>query len=384
MIDRSLYPTLAKNVLNSINVTDGESVYIMGGEHLKELLEEIGVQVIRRGGESYIQYLTDDYSRAYYEESTVGQLKRTPKINRAIAEAMDAWVTLEPFKDPSLRAKYPEKMQARSEGTLPIRKIIYEKPGKKWVYMGWATEEMARMFGVPLEVLEKLVIGGCSIDHHKLKADCERLAEKLKGARYIYITDPYGTDLRLAVKDRVWCTDDGIWSDEKAEAGDKGYNLPAGEVFCAPVETEGEGTLYCTLTVDELTRGTVIKGARLYFKDGRLIPEKCTAEVNESVLKDTIARLLAVDMDKYGAPNALGVAELGIGMNPVIDRPIGYILTDEKIGGSIHVAFGNSEVVGGGVPSSMHWDFVSAPAVTMIAEYEDGSRRTVIKDGKHT
>jgi len=34
------------------------------------------------------------------------------------------------------------------------------------------------------------------------------------------------------------------------------------------------------------------------------------------------------------------VAELGIGCNPEITRAIGYILTDEKIIGSVHLAFG--------------------------------------------
>ena len=32
------------------------------------------------------------------------------------------------------------------------------------------------------------------------------------------------------------------------------------------------------------------------------------------------------------------VAELGIGCNPEITKAIGYILTDEKINGSVHVA----------------------------------------------
>ncbi|HMK45172.1 MAG TPA: aminopeptidase, partial [Methanocella sp.] len=82
------------------------------------------------------------------------------------------------------------------------------------------------------------------------------------------------------------------------------------------------------------------------------------------------------------APNALKVAELGIGLNPVIDRAIGYILTDEKIGGSVHVAFGMSEGYGGAIMSSMHWDFVTAPGETVEVEYVDGSKRLLMKDGR--
>jgi aminopeptidase len=87
-------------------------------------------------------------------------------------------------------------------------------------------------------------------------------------------------------------------------------------------------------------------------------------------------------MDKHGKPNALKLAELGIGLNPVIDRAIGYILTDEKIGGSVHVAFGRSDGYGGKVSSAMHWDFVTAPDVTLEVKNKDGSRHLLIKDGK--
>ncbi len=86
-------------------------------------------------------------------------------------------------------------------------------------------------------------------------------------------------------------------------------------------------------------------------------------------------------MEKYDAPNALKVAELGIGLNPVIDHAIGYILTDEKIGGSVHVAFGRSDMYGGNIQSNMHWDFVTAPDVTMEVEYKDGTKKLLMKDG---
>jgi aminopeptidase len=121
---------------------------------------------------------------------------------------------------------------------------------------------------------------------------------------------------------------------------------------------------------------------RLYFKDGTLVPEKCTAREGQDILRDNFRKFVDIDMDKHGAPNALKIAELGIGMNPVIDRAIGYILTDEKIGGSVHVAFGRSTGYGGKVTSAMHWDFVTAPDVTLEVEYRDGRRHLLIKGGK--
>jgi aminopeptidase len=37
---------------------------------------------------------------------------------------------------------------------------------------------------------------------------------------------------------------------------------------------------------------------------------------------------------------------------------------------------------GGNVQSNMHWDFVTAPDVTLEVEYKDGSKALLMKDGK--
>ncbi len=382
MVSSKMFPELAAHVLDTLNVRDGEAIYISGGAHHQEFLEELGIQVARRGGQPFISAVSNDYQKRLLETCSVDQMKRTPKILKGALEAMDKYVVIEPYSDPSFKTQFREKLQSRSEGMYPIIQIIYSKPGKPWTYMGWATEGMAKMYGVSLEVLERLVIGGCNIDYAKLHADCEHVMSVLSGATRVHITDPHGTDFWLNIEGRRLNADDGIWSAEKAAQGDTGGNLPAGEVFVAPVETKGEGTIYCPVTIDDLTRSVLIKGALLYFQDGMLVPEKCTATEGQDVLRDTLAKFIEIDLQKYGAPQALKVAELGIGLNPVIDRSIGYILTDEKIGGSVHVAFGMSEGYGGAIMSNMHWDFVTAPDETLEVEYMDGSKKLLLKDGK--
>ena len=382
MVERKIYPELAARVIDSVNVRDGDAVYIAGGAHEQAFLEEIGIDVARRGGEPFITAVSDRYQRRLLETISIEAALRTPKIGLAAVRAMDVYVVIEPYSDPAIKRGFEDKLKARSEGTQPIRETIYGKPGKRWVYMGWATEGMAKMYGVPLKVLEKLVIGGCLIDYERLRSDCQHVIRALKGASHVHVTDPHGTDFHVDIAGRELIPDDGLWSAEKEASDDWGANLPAGEVFVAPVETAGEGTIACPLTIDDLTRSTIIRDVRLYFKDGTLVPERCTAGAGEALLRDNLRKFVEIDMDKHGAPNALKLAELGIGMNPVIDRAIGYILTDEKIGGSVHVAFGNNSGFGGKTLSAMHWDFVTAPDVTLEVEYVDGGRKLLIKDGK--
>jgi aminopeptidase len=61
------------------------------------------------------------------------------------------------------------------------------------------------------------------------------------------------------------------------------------------------------------------------------------------------------------------LGEVGIGTNPGIDRPVGAILFDEKIGGTVHLALGRSYPETGGVnESTVHWD--------LICDLRDGGR----------
>ena len=53
------------------------------------------------------------------------------------------------------------------------------------------------------------------------------------------------------------------------------------------------------------------------------------------------------------------IGELGIGTNFGIDRAIGVILFDEKIGGTVHTALGRSyPETGGENESALHWDLI--------------------------
>jgi len=53
------------------------------------------------------------------------------------------------------------------------------------------------------------------------------------------------------------------------------------------------------------------------------------------------------------------LGELGVGTNFGIDRAIGAILFDEKIGGTVHLALGRSYPETGGTNvSAVHWDLI--------------------------
>jgi aminopeptidase len=294
---------------------------------------------------------------------------------------VDAYITVESYRDPVVMTRGPiEKVGASQEGRVPIRNVLYGEDtgrGKKWTYAAWPTPEAAKFYGVSYDDFERLTIDGMMVPASLLKKNCARLAAKLKGKDKVRVTDSKGTDFVCKIKDRRLNEDDGVVDDQDIELNDFGNNLPAGELFIAPHETVGKGTLYCPITIDRLSN-KLVKGVTLHFKGGKLLLDECTADTNREVIIESFKRCMEIDK-KGKEVRTTNIAELGIGCNPAIDKAIGYILADEKLGGSVHVAFGNNNGYGGTSKSSMHWDFVSYPSATIEVV---GTGEVIMQNGK--
>ncbi len=140
-------------------------------------------------------------------------------------------------------------------------------------------------------------------------------------------------DLTLSIDGRTFVGADGT------------FNFPDGEFFTGPVENSVNGWVKFTFPL--FYHGNMVRGAELVFKDGLITEAK--AEHNQEFL------LATLDTD----PGARRLGEFAFGTNPFIDRPTGHILFDEKIGGTVHMAVGQSYAITGGVNvSSVHWDMI--------------------------
>ena len=196
-----------------------------------------------------------------------------------------------------------------------------------------ATDNGARgatMPTVTADMLARLM----DADFDVLRARSRALAELLSAADDAHVTCPRGTDLRLDLAGRVGIADDGDLSAPGAFG-----NLPCGEGFIAPAG--GEGVVVAS-SVGSF--GLADPAFRLEVRDGRL----AAADPGEAFL----AHLL-----EAGGELGANLAELGVGTN---DRATltGQMLEDEKILGTVHVAFGASAGIGGTVSVPVHEDVV--------------------------
>jgi len=193
----------------------------------------------------------------------------------------------------------------------------------------------ATLPGVTEDILARLM----ACDFPTMAARSRAVADLLTGASEARVTCPRGSDFTVDLTGRAGIADDG----DLSAAGAFG-NLPCGEGFIAPLA--GEGTLVAS-TLGGL--GLPDDPVRLVVRDGAL------AEAGG----EWGARWTAV-LDAAGT-RGRNLAELGVGTNERATLT-GNILEDEKMLGTVHVAFGASAGIGGTVSVPVHLDCLIADA----------------------
>jgi len=373
----------AKSIVLTSNLRKGDAVVIRGGVHTMTLLEDVALECWKAGAVPCILTVSDRLLRRVYDEIPASTLATVPKHYVAMVKECDMLISIEELDDPAIAERFPrEKLQARQKASLPIHDLLtHPKDGKKWLYAGWPTKAAAKRYGISYSDLEKIIIGGISASPKELMRIGKRIDKKFENAAWAHVWDAKGTDFRVKVERRRRNIDDGIISQEDYDVGDRGGNLPAGELFIAPHETVGSGTLFCPITMDRISE-KFVKDVHLEFKNGKLLLDRVTASKNLDALVSSFKECEQLDKAKFDPVRTMNLAELGIGYNPNIKKAIGYILTDEKVTGTVHVAFGLNMGYGGNSDSTMHWDFVTAPGVNIEVDRLDGKTVQVMEKGR--
>lgn len=380
-LSQALSKRLAKRIIKTMNMRAGQTLLVKGGSHEQALLEDIMLEAEKAGIDSMLGMSSDRFYKNIYDAVSERFLKRSSKLGMKIAGTLDNYIGIERLKDPRIAEAIPHaKTSAAIQGGRKVSDLM-DKRNVKWVYVGYPSRELASKLHVPFATLKKFIWSGILVDESRIVKRSRAIHSGLRGARAVRLKDEYGTNLELRIAGRRLNVDDGFISNEDISKKDVGCNLPAGEVFLAPQEMYGSGVLVSPKRTDKFT-GKMIENIRLVFEHGRLNMQKTTAEKNEKALKETLKRSIELDKKAYKVVRTTNVAELGIGLNPIIDKIVGYLLTDEKIGGTIHVALGKNIMYGGKSDSTLHWDFISNIGVTLEAIYPNGKSRVLIEKGK--
>jgi len=202
--------------------------------------------------------------------------------------------------------------------------------------------------------------GPMAVDWRMLAKISRKIAGRINKAEKVEISTPNGSKLSFSINGRKALADTGIL----VKPGAFG-NLPAGEVFLAPVEGSSNGRLV------------------LEWAPTRELSSPVTLMVRQGIVQEIIGEEAFADELKKRLREReenRNIAEFGIGTNDRAKRP-DNVLESEKIMGTVHVALGDNSTFGGKVRTPFHQDFVFfTPTVFLV--HKDGSRSMLMKKGK--
>lgn len=218
-----------------------------------------------------------------------------------------------------------------------------------------ACDKGARIVTLP-GITEDMMERALDVDYKEMELLSNKFTDLLTHSKNVEINTELGTNLTFSIDERQGHSDTGICHNP----GDFS-NLPAGESYIAPVEGTSSGTL-------------IIDGSLAGYG---LLKNPLKIKIEKGFIEDLEgdgADFLKEVYNKYGV-SAWNVAELGIGTNPKATIT-GNVLEDEKVRGTIHIAFGDNISFGGTVLVDSHLDGVIMKPTLIL----DG--KVVIKEGE--
>ena len=327
----------------STKVTPGDFVYIHCDEVATPWAKAVAREAVKAGGHVEVVLTSDEIQEVILKESTEEQLREGNLLNETLLAKADVWLTAWGSRNPKFGTNiHPDQVKFSSIGAKGWRKLYSERMGDgslRWCGTQFPAMGDAQEAGMSLEEYEDFVYGAGLLfeedpvaEWTKISKEQDRWIAYLNTKKTIRIVSEE-TDVTASVDGRVWINCDGQ------------VNFPDGEIFTSPVEDSVNGHVYFEFPL--IYAGKEIQGIRLEIEKGRIV--KASAEKGEELL------MTILDTDE----GARTFGELAIGTNYGIKNITKNILFDEKIGGTFHMAIGDSFPEAGGMNRSViHWDMI--------------------------
>ena len=328
----------------SVELKRGQLVRIDAGTVAAPLVRELFRAAIRAGANPYSRVGVEGTEHIVLSEGTDEQIAFVSEIERREVEELDALITI--WGDRNTRALSqadPKRVSRRMAAHRALSNRYWERidAGEaRWVGTRYPTYGHAQDAEMALEEYEEFVYAACHVREGEdpvahwqgVSGELNARARELDGFREFRVVGP-DTDIRFVTEGRNWVAADGR------------LNMPDGEIFTSPVETETEGEI--RFSFPAIFSGRAVEDVRLRFEGGRVVAAEAASG------DDYLQSLLEMD------DGARILGEAAFGLNYEIDRFTRDILFDEKIGGTLHFALGSSfKRLGGRNESGLHWDMI--------------------------
>jgi aminopeptidase len=331
-----------------VRLQANERLYIETSTLAEPLVREIHRETLRAGGTMCVNFEFRDQKSIQWQEANEQQLSQISPLYKEAMDNFDAYINIRaPFYPQEIVSGTAEQQKKVSQSTAIYRQRYAERTANlslKRNLCEFPTIANAQNAGLTLEEYADFITNACFLNQenpaeHWLKISHEQqkvvnfLSKKTK-MRY----KNANMEVEFSTKGRTWINSDGK------------TNMPSGEVYTSPVENSVNGKLHFDLP--SIYNGQEAEGITLWVENGEI--QRWEAKKGQAVL-DKI----------FAVQGARQFGEAAIGCNYNIQKAVKNILFDEKIGGTVHLAVGQSYLQAGGKnQSAVHWD--------MIASMQDG------------
>lgn len=340
-----------------LEIREGDRFYLNTTTLAEPLVREVYRIALRAGAHVEVELDFQEKNRIFLAEATGEQLQYISPLYEKAMKEFDAYLYIRaPFNLREDQNVDSEKRKIRQEAQEEVRKAYFERTSTRELRRNlcqYPTQAAAQEAGMSLEEYEQFVFQACHLysddpvqEWLKVRQQQQQVVDFLNQRENVqYKSD--GTDIRFSTKGRRWINSDGQ------------TNMPSGEIYTSPVEDSVNGVVH--FDYPSIYMGTEVEGVTLWVKDGRV--EKWEAKRGKKFL-DQI----------FDMKGARYFGEAAIGNNFNIKQFTKNILFDEKIGGTVHLALGQSYLQAGGKnESAIHWDMI-AGMQNGGAIYSDGEK----------
>lgn len=326
-----------------LDIQEGDRLYIKSSTLAEPLVREVYREALRAGASPVVDLEFREKGKIFMEEAEGEQLKFVSPIYKQAMEEFEAYLYIRaPFNLKEDGKAPPEKVKIANEANAPFSKRYFERTATRELKRNlcqFPTIAAAQNADLSLEDYEKFIYGACHLFEEdpigewlNVRKSQQQIVDLLNKRQKVQYKGE-GIDITFSTKDRIWINSDGQ------------TNMPSGEVYTSPVEDSVNGVI--NFSFPALYMGEEVEDVTLWVEEGYI--EKWEAKRGKELL-DKIFKL----------PGTRRFGEAAIGTNYNITRFTKNILFDEKIGGTVHMAIGQSYLqTGGKNQSGIHWDMIA-------------------------
>lgn len=326
-----------------VEIKKGDKLYVSSTTLAEPLIREVYRSALKAGAHVEFDLAFREKGRIFLNEAEKEQLEYLPTLQKKAMEEFDAYIYIRaPFNLKEEQNVNIEKSKIRGKAMKSISKTYFERTATRDLKRNlcqYPTQAAAQQASMSLEEYQNFVFGACKLfaddpmqEWLNVRASQQEVTDLLNKSKTIrYKGD--GIDVEFSCDERTWINSDGQ------------TNMPSGEVYTSPVENSVNGVI--RFNFPSVYMGHEVEDVTLWVKDGYI--EKWEAKRGQAFLN----KIFQIEGSRR-------FGEAAIGTNYNIDRITKNILFDEKMGGTVHMAIGQSYLQAGGKnQSSIHWDMIT-------------------------